>query len=40
MVHVVFGLYVLPCVGSGVWRKGLALSMETKEVGFLPEDGS
>jgi hypothetical protein len=34
MVCAVFGLYTISCVGVGVWRSGLALSIGYNWVGF------
>jgi hypothetical protein len=39
MVSVVFVLYNQPCVGSGVRRRGQALSIGPNSTGFLHEEG-
>lgn len=37
-LFVMFVLYTMPCVGSGIWRWQLVLSIRPNRIDFLPED--
>jgi hypothetical protein len=39
MVYVVFGLYILSCVGAGVWRCGTSSIDWAQLSRLLPKDG-